>query len=111
MPKKRVNTPRSSLIHLALDECNGGNVDFSAVNKVVHGGESHDAKEHNDGPVHGGRRGWGGGREEAEDEDGSQVAQGEDIDDDAGAAQIEAAHGEGLTTQAFEEDAANDDHV
>lgn len=81
------------------------------MDKVVHGGESHDGKEHDDGPVHGGRSGRGGGGEEAEDEDRGQIAKGEDVDDDAGAAEVEATHGERFAAQAFEEDAADDDHV
>lgn len=105
------------------------------VNEVVYRGETHDARVHSDCPIHGDRRYRCSRREEGEDEDRGQVAQGTNVDEHAPAAEAESKqegrrvskcfrHGqcsthqsaymttrERLTTDALEEDTPDDDHV
>jgi len=82
-----------------------------AKDEIVAGGESDHAAIHDDGPVHGRGHDGGGQREEAEDEEWEQEAQSADVDGHAVFAEGPAMGGKGLAAEAFEEDAADGDHV
>jgi hypothetical protein len=95
----------SHSLFLSLDEEHGRCILLPAIDQIVHRGEQDHAAEHETAPVHRAGDDGRGQREEDEDEERAEEAEGGDVDGHAEAAEGPAARGQRLPADTLQEHA------